>query len=542
MAPVEIHSSPSLIPAATASTHVFLMGYLSFVAVRTIYRSYLALTPSSATRHREPLRRGHIQIFSALALASFAVALFSAFTFSSLSYRVWAAQRGVDLPGSLFGDKGALRGGEHPGRLHLIRWLNDTSFYQDVLEIISEKYRYFWWGQQINLGLVPWSIFLAIEGRRRNISNLWAFLALSQLANLSYAQNLFFLAILLTPVPLPENVRDMTRDSIPATSSRYSQLVGKIIPTKPEGFVPKPAPYIALLLANFACIFLIPFASNTTSFMTISYLSRALPFSFLALPYIIPTRWGSIHTHPHSAHNTYTTLFQTISIFSTILHLKATAVALFSNAPASYSYRHILLHPFEKEHHPALDRASTAVSRLLGAIGEHPAVSAAGWDVLLSGISLGIWAGIRGLDVREMLRSSAPSRASTKKLIEDAAPTAISVKEDAGEFIKAIDPSRSLRRSGRAKKNSASPDADESSSSASRLRRRGQLIAKELPKIPSIDVNDAPYHPIEGDRLEEGDECVEGDWEAAALAWGIISTGGLGVGSAGVYGAEVRAR
>lgn len=53
------------------------------------------------------------------------------------------------------------------------------------------------------------------------ISNLWAFLALANLVNLSYAQNLFFVAVLLTPVPLPGNVRDITRSSIPVTSSRY---------------------------------------------------------------------------------------------------------------------------------------------------------------------------------------------------------------------------------------------------------------------------------------------------------------------------------
>lgn len=123
---------------------------------------------------------------------------------------------------SIFGDKGGLRGGEHPGRLHLARWLNDTPFYRDSLEIVAEKNRHFWWGQQVNLGLVSWSVYLAVEGRRRNISNLWTFLGLAQLVNLSYAQNLFFVAVLLTPVPLPGNVREITRDSVPATSDRLA--------------------------------------------------------------------------------------------------------------------------------------------------------------------------------------------------------------------------------------------------------------------------------------------------------------------------------
>jgi len=43
-------------------------------------------------------------------------------------------------------------------------------------------------------------------------------------------------------------------------------------------------------------------------------------------------------------------------------------------------------------------------------------------------------------------------------------------------------------------------------------------------------------------RLEEGDEHAEEDWEVGALAWGLITAGGLGSGSSGVYGAEIMAR
>jgi len=92
----------------------------------------------------------------------------------------------------MFGDKGAFRGGEHPSRFHGVRWLSDTAFYRDFVEIVAEKARYYWWGQQITLGMLSWSQFVAIEGQRRNIPYLWAFMALAQLVSLSYAQNLFF--------------------------------------------------------------------------------------------------------------------------------------------------------------------------------------------------------------------------------------------------------------------------------------------------------------------------------------------------------------
>jgi hypothetical protein len=45
-------------------------------------------------------------------------------------------------------------------------------------------------------------MLLAIEGRRRNIPYLWAYLSLAHLVNLSFAQNLFYLALLLAPSPL----------------------------------------------------------------------------------------------------------------------------------------------------------------------------------------------------------------------------------------------------------------------------------------------------------------------------------------------------
>ena len=88
----------SLLPAGVAFSHFFLTGWLSVVVVRTTYRSYLALPPSSATRHRQSLRRGHVQLFSFLAAASLATAFYFGMRFASLSYMVWAAERGVELP------------------------------------------------------------------------------------------------------------------------------------------------------------------------------------------------------------------------------------------------------------------------------------------------------------------------------------------------------------------------------------------------------------------------------------------------------------
>ncbi len=75
---------------------------------------------------------------------------------------------------------------------------------------MAKKARHFWWGQQIDLSMVSWAMFLAIEGPRRRIPSPWAYLSLAHLVNLSFAQNLFYLALLLTPSPRSDVVNSST--------------------------------------------------------------------------------------------------------------------------------------------------------------------------------------------------------------------------------------------------------------------------------------------------------------------------------------------
>lgn len=50
------------------------------------------------------------------------------------------------------------------------------------------------------------------------------------------------------------------------------------------------------------------------------------------------------------------------------------------------------------------------------------------------------------------------------------------------------------------------------------------------------------YQPSQQEFVEEADEDAEEDYEIAALAWGLVSAGGLGIGSASVLGAEIVSR
>jgi hypothetical protein len=124
----------------------------------------------------------------------------------TLSYKAWASERGVEplTTHSLFGNstlstKDAIR----EAGVHLSRWLSDTPIYVDAMEIVAEKTRRLWWGQQLDLATVSWTALLAIEGRRRRIPHLWAYAVLPHLVSLSFAQNLFHVAMLQAPVPMP---------------------------------------------------------------------------------------------------------------------------------------------------------------------------------------------------------------------------------------------------------------------------------------------------------------------------------------------------
>jgi hypothetical protein len=189
----------------------------------------------------------------------------------------------------------------------------------------------------------------------------------------------------------------------------YTNFMDRILPPKPDNWCPHLIISLVPLMASFTAVFLSSYAANTPSFLTVASAFRSLSFAPLILPYIVPESWGTVHAHPHYAHSAYVTLFRTISVLSFLLHGKSTTLALLFNTPDSHYHRHSILHPFKQERRTILERSSTAFGKVLGAIGDHPAVSAVGWDVLLSGMSLGLWAANRGLDVQRILSSSALS-------------------------------------------------------------------------------------------------------------------------------------
>jgi hypothetical protein len=440
---------------------------------------------------------------------------------------------------SFIGEKGFFPDTKHSSQVYLASWLSDTPFYYDALEIIAERARRFWWGQQIDLATVSWSMLLAIEGRRRRIPQLSAYMALSHLVSLSFAQNLFFLALLLTPSPRP------AREDELEPTTRLARLRNTLMPPKPTNWCPHPALFLGALILNFGAIFALPYAAGTKSFITTMVLSRAYTFLPLLIPKLVPVSWGTVHPHPHNAFSAFTSLFQVISVASFLLHAKASVVGLRYNTPDSHYHRHSRFIPWGVEERSTWERSTTALGKVLGSTADHPVVAAVGWDALICIVSLGLWAAVRATDVEGIIMSTIPFYGKhnliTSPTIKGSSTSLVKAEP---EFAESPEPEAgmTLRRRGKPKArvgSIASSSGASEDAGTTTLRKRGRA-KKNVPE------EDKAYEPTPG----EARDVVEGDilppddldWESAALAWGLAAIGGLGTACAGVFGGECTSR
>ncbi|CAM1505602.1 Fc.00g112390.m01.CDS01 [Cosmosporella sp. VM-42] len=519
MAPVQLEPEFSYTQVATVVAHVLAATYLTFEVGRSLQRAYRGLGPSRDTRQRISRRNALVPGFAGLALISLGRAFYTTVEYATLSYQVWASQQDVELPLKFYGDHGVFPHGENSTPIYPFQWLSDTPVHLDAIEILAEKARRFWWGQQFDLSLISWTMLLAIEGRRRNIPLLWSYQLLGQLVSLSFAQNLFFVALLLTPAPL--SLHD--DGSLPL--SRYVQLRNRIFPPKPKNWTPHYIFFTFILGLYPALVLYLPRSVNTPYLGYLVLSIRATSLLPLVLPYIVPTSLGTTYTHPHDAYATYKRIFTITSAFSCLLHANALIRGLLYNAPDAHYHRHSIYLPFDTETRSAWEQASSAFGRVLGAMSDHPVVSGIGWDVILSAVSVGCWAAARATEVSDILASSIPAYHGQDRISEERA------LGEPGE--------QKVTTRAKAKALAASTNQSNAEETAG-PRRRGR------PRKVKSEPDDKTYEPTPSELAEtdEGDELPDGglDWESAAVVWGLTALGGLGVGSAGAFGGECVAR
>ncbi|KAI1096523.1 hypothetical protein F5B19DRAFT_436887 [Rostrohypoxylon terebratum] len=548
MAPVPFQHPVSIISLAIVGGRLISIVYLTYAVAVSLYTSYKSLGPAQDTRSRLSQRKRLVPTFLGLALIALFLAAQTSLQSAIVSYRTWAYEHGLDQPERFIPDDTLFPESKDSNILdpvYIAHWLSDTSPYFDNLEIVAEKARRFWWGQQIDLATIAFSFLLSVEGRRRNIPLTAAFLALAHLVNLSFAQNLFFLALVLTPAPLSQEKARFGPSVLP---SRLVQVLNKIIPPKPKNWHLNPVALGFVLALNYASFFLLPLAAETPSFVNVAFLTRASTFLPLILPEIAPTNWGTVHSHPHDAYRPFTTIYRIVSFASFVYHSKATIAGIMANFPNSHHHRHSVFFTWDTEERTKWERSSTAISKVLGSMYDHPAVMGVGWDVLICSFSLGLWAAVRATNTRHIIYSTYLNYGFRHKLecpVEDNKGPSTPVKSEAEYFEDiASEHSMTLRHPRRSAKSRVGSAASSSAPSEEGGRTPGKKRGR--PKKAKQSEEDRPYEPAPSEirELVEGDilPADESDWEAAALAWGIAAFSGLGSATAGVFGAECVSR
>lgn len=266
----------------------------------------------------------------------------------------------------------------------------------------------------------------------------------------------------------------------------------------------------------------------------------------------MPVRFGRTHSTIHHAHQSSHSVFSTCSLIAFALHVTSTATALLANSPQPNADRHLYNHLWSST--PALTtsaRLRHSAVKILGALADHPLVSKIGWDVLLSGLTLLVWAGVRGLNVSDMLRTC--GMPGTRGLHDALGVAKKQVSflgsDNDGADVDADDADKEEPKMWRPLQSYVAPESS-ATTPARRGRPRKSAAAEEQ---PVSDNADAARRRMMGSRAEreaamtEHEEehgavdVVEGT-ESAALAWGMMLLGGLGMGAGSVLGAEAISR
>lgn len=291
-------------------------------------------------------------------------------------------------------------------------------------------------------------------------------------------------------------------------------------------------------MASYVGIFALPYAAGTPWFNRVLVISRGLTFIPLLLQSTAPPSMGVILPQKRRADPAFTDLFRFMGLVTVVLHGRATFNGLTYNLPHAHYHRHSKILPWDIEERSRWERTTTAIGKVFGATRDHPIVAGVGYDVLISALSVGLWAALRPLDAGDILSSVVP----LFKKNSDGADTTDQVADEHGNEEIDEPPTPTMRRSGRTRKAADKDNAEPLETPATRRRGRPRKVRQD----PIEEPNDNTYEPTPEERASAsvGDPLpMQGPvGEPAALAWGLISVGGLALGSVGVFGGELLAQ
>ena len=180
-------------------------------------------------------------------------------------------------------------------------------------------------------------MLLTIIGRRRKIPHLWAYAGISQILPVSFAQNLFFLAMLVSP------------------AAEKDEMV----------WVPHPMLLLVSLAIYYVFVGLAPYMVGTNAFIGVVITIRLLLLCPLYLPIIVPGDSAKEYLEARDTQRIFRRIIGHVGTGSTVLFVVQTVM----------TFREVGFN----------------ISRFLEAIHDSPAINALGYDYVLSLVSAGLW-------------------------------------------------------------------------------------------------------------------------------------------------------
>lgn len=174
-------------------------------------------------------------------------------------------------------------------------------------------------------------------GRGRRIPHLWAYAGISQILPVSFAQNLFFLAMLVSP------------------AAEKNEMV----------WMPHPMLLLGSLAIYYVFVGLAPYTIGTNVFIGMVITIRLLLLCPLYLPTIVLGDSAKEYLKARDTQRIFRRIVGYVGICSAVLFVVQTVMTL--------------------------REVGFNISRVLDAIHDSPAISALGYDYVLTLVSAGLW-------------------------------------------------------------------------------------------------------------------------------------------------------
>ena len=187
----QIMSSPSGISGERTDASTNLIGALIFwlYIILALVFTGLVLDSIRSLPTTRPAKRQDAKIFGCLALFSFTALSYNMLNVLIASFRLWSKSHPLEQDVNL------------TTVLRIIwQWSITSTLFKDFgMAIVADLARYFW-TQAALWFTMSICLYMGVEGVHRRIPRLWAYFALSQILPISFAQNLFYIALLRVPV------------------------------------------------------------------------------------------------------------------------------------------------------------------------------------------------------------------------------------------------------------------------------------------------------------------------------------------------------